>query len=95
MNHRKIAGAIIGIIALVTLAIPLFDGVAQLMNLPNSLAYLGPVAMFIGGAGLGYGIFLLSQSIYNQVKPNIECQKKKVTGKSSKKNVNKKNKINN
>jgi hypothetical protein len=94
MNHRKIAGAIIGIIALLTLAIPLFDGVAQLMNLPNSLAYLGPVVMFIGGAGLGYGIFLLSQSIYNQVKPNIECQKK-ATGKSSKKNVKSKNKINN
>ena len=94
MNHRKIAGAAIGIIALATLAIPLFDGVARLMNLPNSLAYLGPVAMFVGGAGLGYGIFMLSQSIYKQVKPNIECQKK-ATGKSSKKNVNKKNKINN
>lgn len=93
MNHRKIFGAIIGIIALLTLAIPLFDGVAALMNLPNSLAYLGPVAMFIGGFALGYGIFMLSQSIYKQVKPNIECQVKKVkvTGKSSKKNANKKN----
>jgi hypothetical protein len=90
INHRKIVGAAIGIIALATLAIPLFDGVAKLMNLPNSLAYLGPVVMFTGGFGLGYGIFLLSQTIYNQVKPNIECQKKKATGKSSKKNVNKK-----
>ena len=94
MNHRKIFGAALGIIALATLTIPLFDGVAHLMNQPNSLAYLGPVVMFVGGAGLGYGIFLLSNSIYNQVKPKIECQKK-ATGKSSKKNVNKKNKNNN
>lgn len=97
MNHRKIFGAVIGIIALLTLIIPLFDGVATLMNLPNSLAYLGPIVMFIGGFGLGYGIYLLSNSIYKQVKPNIECQVKtvKVTGKSSKKSVNSKNKNNN
>ena len=90
MNHRKIAFNILAIAAVLTLSIPFFNFVADVMNLKSDLAYFGPIIALAGGFLIGWIVVSLSIKSYNQLKSSKECQKK-ATGKSSKKKENKNN----
>ena len=89
MNHRKIAFNIIAIIAALTLLVPLFNFVAQVMNLESDIAYFGPIIAFSGAFLVGWVVVSLGKQSYNQLKSSDTCQKK-ATGKSSKKKENNK-----
>jgi large-conductance mechanosensitive channel len=89
MNHRKIVFNIIAIIAALTLLVPLFNFVADVMNLESDVAYFGPIIAFLGAFLVGWIVVSLSIKSYNQLKSSEECQKK-ATGKSSKKKENNK-----
>jgi len=100
MNNRHILFNILAIVASLTMLIPLFNFVTTVMNLESDLAYFGPVIAFLGAFIVGSIVTSLAeQSLsiksYNQLKSTNKWDEQKATGNSSKKNVNKKNKINN